>query len=137
VAEDLEISPTVRALISASIRSIEELELLLLLRSRARPRPAPELARELGISESIAVFALQNLVQSRLLVQQSDSSPLSFSFAPQRRELSAAIEELAQVYEQSRLDLIVLISSGAIDRLRSGMRDFSDTLGAKARKKSD
>jgi hypothetical protein len=127
MSSDFVLSPALRELLTTSIRSVEEIDLLLQLYEDRGVRSAPELATATRLAEAAAITALQNLVLCRLVVQQGDGSPLRYVFAPARAELRAVVEELARVYEDCRLDVLTLISSQALERVRSGARRaFSD-----------
>ena len=127
MASDLTVSPLLEELLATSLRSVEEIDLLLCLHRQGEASTALELAGVVRLREASAVAALQNLVLSRLVVQEGDSSPLRYVFAPARAELRDAVDELARVYEDCRLDILLLISSKALERVRSGARRaFSD-----------
>lgn len=114
-------SPALEELLNG-LRSIEELDLLLRLQREGRSSTALELATALGLSESVTVGSLQNLVLCRLVVQEGESSPLRYVFAPQRPELRAAVEELSRCYDEHRLDVLRVISNKALERVRSDAR---------------
>ncbi len=135
MSSDLALSPTLRELLARSIRSVEEIDLVLSLHRQPGARTALELAAAVGVDESTAVTALHNLVLYRLVVQQGDSSPLRYVLAPARAELSAAVDELARVYEDCRLDILRLISTHALERLRSGALRAFDPSGPPGRNK--
>lgn len=127
MTRDFVVTPALKELLATSIRSVEEIEVLLHLHGQPGARTALELAAAVQLREASAVAALQSLVLSRLVVQEGDSSPLRYVFAPARAELRAAVDELARVYEDSRLDILLLISTSALERVRSGARRaFSD-----------
>ncbi len=127
MTSDLAVSSVLKELLTTSIRSVEEIDVLLQLHGQRGARTALELAAAVRLREANAVAALQSLVLSRLVVQEGDSSPLRYVFAPARAELRDAVDELARVYEDCRLDILLLISTNALERVRSGARRaFSD-----------
>jgi hypothetical protein len=136
MSSDLVLSPVLRELLATAIRSVEEIDLLLYMHRARGPRTALELATATRLPESAVVMALQNLVLCRLLVQEGESSPLRYVFAPTRAELRDAADELARIYEDSRLDILTFISTQALERVRSGARRaFSDPSWSHGRNK--
>jgi hypothetical protein len=127
MSSDLAVSSALKELLASSIRSVEEIDLLLHLHGQRAAQTALELAGAMRLPEASTVAALQNLMLSRLVVQVGNRSPLRYAFAPAPPELREAVDELARVYRDCRLDIIVLISSQALERVRSGaLRAFTD-----------
>lgn len=127
----------VRELISRSIHSIEALEVLLVLRGTVvRTWTAAQLASELRLPESAVVTALQALVLSQLALQASDESPLPYQYRLQQPEAEETVDELAKTYARNRVEVLMQISSNAIDRVRKGaLKTFSDAFRLTGRKK--
>ena len=116
---DGELTERARELIRSSIRSIEELETLLWLRSEVSRRwTAAQLARELHFSEQLVGTALQGLVRCQLVVQEEDTSPLRYQYRPSSAQAAVSVDELADAYERRSVEVLTLISSSAIARLR-------------------
>jgi hypothetical protein len=137
VTESGAIPESVRELISRAVQSIEELEVLLVLRGPVmRSWTAAQLASELRLPEGVLVTALQALVVSELALQVNDSTPLQYQYRLQVPEAEEAVEDLAEIYAQNRVEVLMLISSNAIDRVRKGaLRTFSDAFRLRGRKK--
>jgi hypothetical protein len=127
----------VRELISRSVHSIEALEVLLVLRGPVmRSWTAQQLATELRLPEAALATALQALVASELALQLDDGAPLQYQYRLQVPEAEEAVERLAKIYAQNRVEVLMLISSNAIDRVRKGaLRTFSDAFRLRGRKK--
>jgi hypothetical protein len=128
---------SVRELIGRSIHSIEALEVLLLLRAPVtRSWTAEQLARDLRLPESMVVTALQALVVHQLALQIGEQSPLRYQYRLQGQESEKTIDELAEIYAQNRVEVLMQISSNAIDRVRkAALRAFSDAFRLSGRKK--
>lgn len=124
----------VTQLLQASVRSIEELEVLLRLRSENLPRRASQLSEALNIHDSITESALLNLEQAGLVARAEDGR--AFRFAPAKPELAPAVEALADAYQRNRVLVIMTISSNAIERMRHGVLQlFSDAFRISRSKK--
>jgi hypothetical protein len=136
MSSDSSLSPVLRELLATSIRSVEEIDLIFYLHRDGGPRTALELATAMRVAEATAVGVLLRLVLSRIVVQEGDSSPSRYVLAPTRAELREAVDELVRVYEDCRLDILLLISTNALERVRSGARRaFSDPSWSPGRKR--
>ena len=130
-----EIPSAVDALIGHRVRTIEELETLLLLARERRFWDSLAVASALKLSEGLAVAALEGLVQAQLIAQIGSGSPLGYVFAPLNRSLKEATDQLIQYYSENRFELVMLISSRAIERLRTGvLQRFADSFQAGTKK---
>jgi hypothetical protein len=119
--------PNVDALLRQEVRSVEELEVLVYLYKERRSRGSLEIAAALKLPEAGTVTALQALVLAKIVVQTGESSPLQYVFAPQG-DLGPAVEGLVRAYDENRVELIMLISERAMERLRTGvLRMFADS----------
>ena len=122
---DESLSPEVSSLLAASVRSIEELEVLLRLhgeRTAQRPR---ELSDALNIPEAIAESALDSLESAGLVARTEDGRAYRYSAATP--ELASAVDALAAAYRKNRVQIIMTISNNAIERMRHGVLQlFSD-----------
>lgn len=122
-----DLPPDADALLGRQVRSLEELEVVVYLHNAGRSCHAQEIAVALRLPEAATVTALQGLVLNRLVVQTGSSSPLLYVLAAED-ELRAAVAGLARAYEANRVEVIVLVSERAIQRLRSGvLKMFSDS----------
>lgn len=119
-----------RALVGATLHSVEELETLLLLhRHPSRRWAADQLAQELKFGPDRLRLALEGLIAHRFAAKTSAEPPV-YEYLPQLAPRSAAVAELAAAYEDARGEVLILISGQAIDRVRTGaLRMFSDSLG--------
>jgi hypothetical protein len=126
LSDQREIPARARELIRTSIHSLEALEALLWLRGAASRRwTAAQLARELRLPEAGLTTALQNLVLGRL-IREGEESPRCYQYWPHEPGMAAAVDELAEAYQSSRPEVLVSISSHAIERIRRGLRTISD-----------
>jgi hypothetical protein len=132
-----EIPVEVRSLLAHAIGSYEELETLLLLRAEPdRIWTADEVAASLKLPLAIATDALDRLWQQQLLRVPTGIENLSFQYDAESTE-AHSVEALAREYEQNRLGVIGLLSSNAIERVRTrAMRLFADAFII-GRKKDD
>jgi predicted transcriptional regulator len=127
MAVETPIPPTIAALLSNSILSIEELEVLMRLRADRATRTAPELAESLNIPESIAESALESLLRAGFLSVDTLAKRRVYAFAPQSEALAGTIEAFATYYRENRMQVILTISSKAMERMRHGvLQRFSD-----------
>lgn len=126
-------------LLYQDIHTFEELEALLLL--RADPTIAwsvADLAGRLTIPDEIAREALAKLASTGLLDVTGMAPSLRFRYSPASRTLDETTARLAVAYEQSRFDVLNLISRNAVDRVRSSaMRMFANAFVLKSKDKGD
>jgi hypothetical protein len=127
----------VRELVGSSIHSLEELEVFLFMRGAStRDFSAEQLSRELRLQESMVVTALQPLVMRKLVMQVGVTSPLRYQYGPQAPQARQAADKLAELYADNRMEVLMLISGNAIERIRQGaLRRFSDAFRFSGRKK--
>jgi len=101
------------------IRSIEELEVLLLVKESPQTTfCARALACALNITEALAEAALQRLASEGLMVVEGRSSQV-YRYAPPRAELAQAVELLASLYPRAKVDIVMLVSHCAMERIRA------------------
>jgi hypothetical protein len=116
---DQEIPARVRELIQSSIRSTEQLEILFRLRADAsRSWSTKELARDLRMREAVAASAAQGLALGGLISGVEKSSPLRYRYDPRGVETVETLNALAEAHAQNQGAILMLISSGAIGRMR-------------------
>lgn len=120
------------------IGSLEELECLLLLRRTGERRWASfEIARELGIPESMVDATVVAMQASGLIAADGDPGAVRWRYQPRAPEIGRLVEELARVYEERRLEVLRILSAQAMTRLRgSAARAFADAFVI-GRKKND
>lgn len=128
------IAPTVRALVEERVHSIEQLEVLLLLhRRRDQPSSAEAVARELGIALELVSSALRHLADSGLTGQAEGTS--EWLLRPESAAVAAQVDQLAETYKTARVELIVQISTSAMQRVRNaGLRAFAQAFLVKGPK---
>ncbi len=133
---DNRISASVRELVAAHIHSIEQLEVLLLLQAEADRAWTPaDICDRLKVAPGLAQGALEHLAQHALIAKAPDA-PDSFRYGPRTPELARQGLELARAYGTARVELLVLISTHAIDRVRTaGLRTFARAFLLKGPKK--
>jgi hypothetical protein len=112
------LSATVRAFISAYIRSIEQLEVLLLLhRDPQRWWSAEGVAAELRTSRNSAEARLEEMA-SRNLLDARTAEAVLFRYRPLSAELDAGVRETAQAYAERRVAVTTFIYSAPGDDIR-------------------
>ena len=112
-------------LLQQRVGSLEELEVLLFLkRTRDRSWAVFEIARELGLPESIVDTTLATL-RSHDFVANARAD--EWSYHPCVAELGGLVDRLAAVYEERRLEVMRILSARALERVRdSAARAFAD-----------
>ncbi|HEX5656970.1 MAG TPA: hypothetical protein VFX59_07230 [Polyangiales bacterium] len=109
----------VREFVCKRIHAIEQLEILLLLHAdRAEAWTARSVAAAVRIGDADVADALRHLSAEGLLIESAGSTP-QFKYAPVGTELGACVDTLAEIYARSRLEVLQLISRGAMDRIRT------------------
>jgi hypothetical protein len=82
----------------------------------------------------MAAEALDRLCRGDLLAVRTDGDAVLFMYSPSDVGLDGAVTDLAQAYNENRLEVIKLMSANVIERVRtSAMRAFADAflLGGK------
>jgi len=118
----------VQTFLRERIRSFEELETLLLLR-RLRPDAcgAEHVGEQLKISSTIAEEALEHLRAQELLELRSGSPGAGFAYRPKDPVIDGVAGKLADAYRENRIEVMRLMTSNAMERLRgSAVRTFAD-----------
>jgi DNA-binding transcriptional MocR family regulator len=133
---DTEVPSDVKTLLTDHIESHEQLEALLLLRNhRDGMLDAQRVALELGVSESMAEEALRHLSSQRLLSTVTGPKKARFRYNPETPELDRAIERLDAAHVHQTLEIVKLMTSNAIERLRSrALATFADGFASKSRR---
>lgn len=129
----------VGAFLRERVESFEQLEILLLLhRDQNESWTAANVAAELRLSQGLAGDALDHLCRGNLLDVRVGKDSLVFRYAAGTPELVAAVDRLARAYRERRIDVLRLLSTQAVDRVRtSAIRLFADAFligGSKTKK---
>ena len=121
------VSDEVRAFLRDNIDSFESLELLLLLRRERTAWTAEELCRRLGTRAALIDDALASLGRARL-VKTFDCDALAlYSYADADSARDAVVGSLERAYRDESMEVMRLMSTYAIERLRTGaLRAFAD-----------
>jgi DNA-binding MarR family transcriptional regulator len=108
------LSPSLRKLIDTHIESFEKLELLMFLRRAPGERATSgELARALELDAGEVRSIVAQLSAAGLVARAADGAVAP---APQHQ---AALDELARVYDEDKIELVKAIAEAAMDRLRN------------------
>ncbi len=115
------LSEFLQAFLHDSVSSYEELEALLLLaRECDRSWTDQQLADALKVPVAGITSALDGLAAVDGLLQvDTQAAPRQFHYAPKSKMLRQVVEELATAYSEQRLAVVRLMSSNALDRVRS------------------
>jgi hypothetical protein len=113
------LSKSVRDFVCDHIYSIEQLEILLLLHAGAAESwTARAVVEALHITEAFTEGALQHLEQMGL-VGAATGRPGAWRYAPARPDLADSMDELAAAYPLARVEVVMLISRCAMERIRN------------------
>ena len=125
----------VRDLLRERVHALEHIEILLRLREQApSAQGIAALAAAVRVSESLVESALAHLVQHGLVAPAAE--PRAFLYAPDAPQVAAAVDALAACYPECRVEVLRLISSNAIERLRSGsLKIFAEAFRLRRKKK--
>jgi hypothetical protein len=124
------VDPVVRALLREHIASHEQLQIVLFLcRHLERSWPADVIARELSLTLDVTHKALQALCAGPLVRTDGDRAGL-FRYAPATGSLNRAVQALGRAYETQLLDIMGLMNSNALERIRNAShRTFAEAFG--------
>jgi DNA-binding IclR family transcriptional regulator len=132
------LTKSVNDFISDRVSSIEQLEVLCLL--HAEPGEAwsvQSIADAVHIAESQAAGALAHLEAQKLVVAGGLQHG-SYRYAPATTELAAQASEAISAYARSRVEVLMLISRCAMDRIRNAqVRTFAQAFLLRGPKKDD
>lgn len=119
---------SVRELLRERIQALEQLEVLLLLQSApSRWWSAGELAAQLHISEPLSEAALAHLSHHAFLAADT-SGAVRYRYAPREPALADAVALLDKSYQDDRAQLLALISSDAVGRVRRRARQLMNRI---------
>jgi hypothetical protein len=132
------ISEHAKALLRDHIESFEQLEILLLLhRRRGDILDTDAISTEVKLDFDTVTETLGHLCRARLVVRV-EGEARCFRYGPDRPALDEAVGNLAESYAENRLEVINLMNTNAIERVRtSAMRAFANSflLGGGGKKK--
>lgn len=118
-----------REFLRAYIDSFECLEVLLLLRRERTAWTAEALCTRLNTRAPLVDDALTTLVRAGLLdiALQDMNLPTAYTYAGESSAHDAIVASLETAYRDERIRIMQLMSTNAIDRLRtSALRAFAD-----------
>ena len=120
-----QIPETIKAFLFERIHTHEELEVVVLLaRAGAQRWTEAAIAEELKIVVSLVTDALKALSNRDIVYALTENATASWHINP---ACEARLRELVALYDQQRLEIVMLMSTNAIDRVRTGaMRTFAD-----------
>jgi hypothetical protein len=135
-------SPALQRFIDEHIHTIDELSTLLFLRSdRQRWWSIDDVVVELRGNRERATTALESLVARKLVSfsferdSNLEDRTRHYAYAPNPNGLDAMVEELEGSYSRARIEVIMLIASQAVARVRAqALHAFSLTMRAGVRK---
>ncbi len=126
----------VKVLLYEHIHAYEELEALILMhRNPDKGWTARTVAEALAISDDLAADALKTLA-ARGIVDVFELTDSDTYYRGPREAFRAVVSELGACYDQSRLEIVMQLSTNSIERMRTGaMRAFADAFFIGKRKK--
>jgi hypothetical protein len=112
------VGEAVRAFLRDYIDSFESLEVLLLLRRERTACTAEELCRRLKTRAPLIDDALASLVRTRLV--NTDRNVLTlYTYADEDSARDAIVSSLERIYRDEPIQIMQLMSTNAIERLRT------------------
>ena len=123
-----DVSAELKSFLRGWITSYEQLQTLLLLRQRRDGSLTTQsVAAILSVSESTAAEALEHLRRASLIEVLVARGTASFKYAPASIHLADLVDQLVDAWDLYQLTIMTLMSSNAIDRVRTGaIRTFAD-----------
>lgn len=125
-----DIPDDVSSLLQERISGLDELKTLLLVSSDASKRwTASSVAAHFGRRTLWMEVVLEKLCATALLVGEGDGSERRFVYRPDTPTLDAAVRSLAEVYDTQRVNVVLMLSNKAMDRIRqAASRSFACAL---------
>jgi hypothetical protein len=127
MSDERPVDKALRAFLFEFVDSYEQLELLLLLHANPRAEwRIAEVCRELRIPESAALPAMEHLVRSKLAVATGEIPGMRYRY-DQASPRAPQVDALARACHDDRLAIVQLMSTNAIERVRTAaLRTFAD-----------
>ena len=112
--EPMALTPSLEAFLATRIDSVETLELLLLAARGTAVLPAAAAAERLGIDPEVGAAKLEALATGGLLSREEGG----FRYAPPDPDVRKLVVDLGRDYAVSRANVINVIYSANLERLR-------------------
>jgi hypothetical protein len=135
----IEISSDVREFLKVNVANYEQLEVLLLMRREPKVWTAEEVAPQLKLPLEATADAMTHLWRVELLQARSVGIRRSgFVYAPATAEVDACVLALAETYDTNRFDVVQLMATLAIERIRdAAIHHFADAFVLKSKARKD
>lgn len=126
---DKPLAEDVSAILHDHIRSWEQLEILLLLHAnRSEAWSAESVANRMRLGVELSLRTLEHLSKQRL-VESSEDDTRRFWFGPGDPTLDETVGRLAEAYRERQVEVLKILTTDAVDRVRSAaMETFSESL---------
>ncbi len=133
MTEESELPEDVRAFLRLRIENYEQLEILRLLnRQPEKLWSATELGEELRLSPELADAAAQALGAAGLVEHSMTEAVVRYGCYHADPLTKATVERVLQLYREQPLQILKLMSSNAIERVRTAaLRAFADAFVVK------
>lgn len=119
---------SVREFIRERLQALEQLEVLLLMRSESgRSFSVEELSTSLQTRPILIEAALAHLSHHRLVASEPGRPP-RYRYAPAEQTIAPTVDALALGYDEARAEVLALISSDALGRVRRRVHQLRDRL---------
>ena len=133
-----DIPEDVQVLLREAACTYEALEVIQLL--QADPTcswTAQEASAKLKFPAGPTAHALERLAIAGVLSRQGRAAEPAYAFAPKDQSTAQTLRRLAECYREQRLDIVRLLSAGALERVRSAaLHRFADAFHPERRPKS-
>jgi len=128
VSGEPDLPEDVRLLLRTRIETYEQIEVLRVLHSDAkRGWSCAELGEQLHVAVQFVTAAVDALDSGGFVLRSARETGERVSYSPTSPEIKASAERLLQEYRARPLRIIQLISTYAIERVRTGaLRAFAD-----------
>ncbi len=132
----IEISSEVREFLKVNVANYEQLEILLLMHRDPQVWTAEEVSARLNLSLEATADAMTHLWRVELLQARSVGTRRSgFVYAPAGARSAACVDSLAATYTTNRFDVVQLMATLAIERLRdAAIHHFADAFVLKSKR---